>query len=770
MKIHSLILATVMLCGSSVSALEPESATKFEDSVRPLLVKYCGECHSEDEGPVDVAFLAAQRVQDLEKARGLWKSVAEQLENRTMPPGEEVQPTEQERLELAQWIDATLHASACTQDEYAGEITTRRLNRVEYDNTIRDLTGYDATLSQMFPVDGSGGEGFDNNGETLFLPPLLLERYLQAATETVDEVVLTPPRTKVFRRDEFATNGDVVDGTLLLKPKQHADAAITVYTAGEFHLLVEGSAVAEQKQVAKLRIKLDGINAGHFDFKGTPTDDKHEINTTKVQLARGPHVIRLVNVSEMPIRVERLKFEENQEKPSEEALKRHRSLVGHNPGEVNASQSTIAKEAIRKLARKAFRRPVTDSEVTQFLNLYQRATERGDPFEESLKLAFKGILVSPHFLFRVEKEPASVSAKLISDHELAVRLSYFLWGSMPDERLFELADRGQLQQEAVLIEEVNRMLADPKAWAFFEEFTGQWLGTHQVGRLVAPDTSRFKNQFSFKLLVDMRHEPVELFSHIVKEDRSLLELINADYGIMNERLQVHYRLAEPPKWAQKKQDEWALKTYQMEEGGEFEKVALKTKERGGVLGMGAVHLLTSYPNRTSPVLRGGWVLETLLGVRVPAPPPDVPEIKRGNKEKKSLREQLAKHREHASCAACHNLIDPVGFTLDHYDVLGRWREKDGNEPVDASGTFPSGETASGIDGLRAVLNERGDEFIEHLTRKMLGYALGRSLNDRDDCTVQRIATKVRQNDDSARVLIREIVLSTPFRMAQKSEH
>ncbi|MCA9055781.1 MAG: DUF1592 domain-containing protein, partial [Planctomycetaceae bacterium] len=350
-------------------------------------------------------------------------------------------------------------------------------------------------------------------------------------------------------------------------------------------------------------------------------------------------------------------------------------------------------------------------------------------------------------------------------HELATRLSYFLWSTMPDAELDRLADQGRLNAPEELQRQVDRMLDDPRAVAFCDQFVGQWLGTHEVGARVAPSTDTFKGEFTSELLLDLHDEPVYFFQRLLAVDGSLLELLDCDYAIVNKRLAEHYALDGDGKPAKPMDDSWSPAA-KRKDGGPFQLVSLPDDRRGGVLGMGAVHMLTSYPDRTSPVLRGGWVLETLLGVHVPSPPPDVPQLKRSKKEKKSLREQLSQHRENPTCAACHNLMDPLGFALENFDVLGRWREVDGEATIDASAKLPSGEEFTGPAGLRHVLLARKRDFTRQVSRKLLGYALGRSLEDADDCTIERLTDTVEDRNYRVRTLIHAIVQSTPFRHRQ----
>ena len=749
---------TMFACSSTIAEeLKPESATYFEQSVRPVLVETCGDCHDPDDAENAVPFLTATRAEAVATHRGLWKNVAEQLRNRTMPPADAAQPSEEDRLRIANWIDTTLRETACRLGEYAGQVVSRRLNRIEYDHTIRDLLGVDLDVSDTFPVDGSGGEGFNNNGETLFLPPILMERYLEAASTALDAAIVTPRLKERFGPDDLQFSAESEpESHPTIPAKSSANVFVTVYVAGDYTIRV--TAATADEQPAKTVLKLDGITANRFEFTGQP--GKPIQQSAVVRLARGVHAVS-IHTRETPLTIQRLEITENRNEPSDRKFENHRKLFGRSPGDSPKNPRDDARKILQKFTRRAFRRPVSEAEVEPYLSLYDRAAERGDPYPEAVKLALKAVLVSPHFLFRVEEEPRGSDVEPISDHELAVRLSYFLWSTMPDDELNRLADAGKLHQRDVLVSQIDRMLADPKANVFAEQFIGQWLGTQKVGNGHAPDTSTFRDQFTFKLVFDMQAEPYHLFAHILENNRSLLELIDSDYTVLNHRMQVHYGLIKPPKNAGSK---WLLNQYRENDGGAWELVKLPNDRRGGVLGTAGVHMLTSYPNRTSPVLRGGWVLETLLGVHVPPPPPDVPELKRGKKEKKSLREQLAIHRDHSACAACHNLMDPVGFALENFDVLGRWRDKDGNQPIDASATLPTGEKIDGPAELRKALLNRKDDFLRQLTRKMLGYALGRSLTDADDCTIGQITEAVAQDDYKARTLIREIVLSTPFRM------
>lgn len=768
------LLAIFALGLRSAFGIDPEPADYFETEVRPVLMETCGDCHHPDDDSHHVRFLDATSADDMNHARSLWSNAAEQLRNRTMPPADSTQPSEEDRLRIAAWIESRLAATACQAGEQALPVTTRRLNRTEYDNTVRSLVGLDLKLSEKFPADGSGGEGFDNNGETLFLPPLLMERYLEAAESIVNAAIIAPPSSSLARPSEMLPElADGQDGgtTRPLPRGKKLSHPFVVYSAGDYYIGARLPKDFQGPADARLELQIDGVVAKRIRPKDFVDGDDYQRAHAQVRLQRGVHVLTVRNATPKSVK-EAVTFEiaglGHVEKRGDIAKARrnaHRALLGVEVGtqpESDEAQRKQARTALTRFMRRAYRRPPRPDEVTTMMSLYRRAAERGDPWEECVKLAFKAVLVSPHFLFRIEQPASPGTTEPLTGHELATRLSYFLWASSPDGELLQLAESGDLQKDDVLLTQAERLLAAPQSKVFAEEFVGQWLGTRDVAGRVAPDTGKFKGQFSTELLLDMRQEPVETFHHVVQNNAPLLDLIDPEYAVINARLAKHYGLMG--KKGEKIEYGWPWSsTPKKGSGGPFQVVKLPDKSRGGVLGMGGVHLLTSYPTRTSAVLRGGWVLETLLGVRVPAPPPDVPELKKPKKGKQSEREILAAHREAATCAACHNLMDPVGFALDNFDVLGRWREKSFDFDVDASGVLPSGESFDGPGGLKQVLVAKKDQFYRHLAGKMLGFALGRSLEDADDCTTSRIVESLEERGGRSRSLIEAIVLSRAFR-------
>jgi len=587
-----------------------ETDPRFQAEIRPLLQTYCFDCHGERRKKGGVNLEQFQTLGAVEKDLEPWETALRMLKDAEMPPEDKPQPTMEERLALMSWIQETIdHALEVPTDP--GRVTLRRLNRTEYNLTMRDLFGVEIRPADRFPAEGGGGGGFDNNADTLFIPPILMERLLAAVQEVLE--------------------------------------------------------------------------------------------------AAQPERLYLVR-----------------------------------PGE-GVSEMDAARATLQAQARRAFRRPVRDQELERFLGLYSAEREAGHDWEASVLQMLKAVLMSPHFLYRVEVDREQEGAYRIGAFEMASRLSYFLWSSMPDEELLRLAEEDGLFDEEVLEQQVNRMLEDSKAAAFYEQFTSQWLGVDKLETSAQPDPNRFK-EYSVELREAMQREPVELFGHVMRENLSVLELLTADYTFVNGLLAKHYGIEG------------------VDEGAEFGKVALPDRRRGGFLGMGAVLTLTSYPLRTSPVLRGRWILEEVLGTPPPPPPPLVKSLPRDDRPRKGLsfRQRLEQHREDPNCAACHKRMDPLGFALENFDAVGQWRTEIGGQPVDATGEMPGGETFNGPVELREALLGKRDLVLKNLVERMLAYALGRGLEYYDQPTVHQIVKRREANHDAARGLVLDIARSLPF--------
>ena len=403
-----------------------------------------------------------------------------------------------------------------------------------------------------------------------------------------------------------------------------------------------------------------------------------------------------------------------------------------------------AREVIKAFARRAWRRPIADQELQRLLELYEFSSAQNAPFATAIRQPLKAIMVSPHFLFVVESEPSEPGVQRITPHQLATRLSLLIWSSIPDETLLEKADNGQLYDDEVMRGEIQRMLEDPKARGLGENFGLQWLGLRNFGE-VRPDPELFP-EYSADLAGDMREEAVALVTAIFRDDAPLTDLVSAKYAFVNGRLASHYGIDLPGD-------------------APWQKVNLPDGKRGGVITMASVLTLASYPRRTSPVLRGRWVLDELIGTHVPPPPPNVPALEESTESSATtltMRQRLEVHRQNPECASCHDRMDPLGFGLENFDAIGRWRSVDHDLPIDATGKLPSGESFDGPEQLKAVLLNRSAEFEKHFVRKLLGFALGRELNKFDMCVVDDCIKALKENGGRSRVLIEKIALSYPF--------
>jgi mono/diheme cytochrome c family protein len=612
-----------------VAPAAPRAATEpslFVKDIQPLLATHCIRCHGPEKPKASLNLAAFTDEKSIQRQPKLWRRVLKQLETRAMPPEDEKQPSDAERQRLAGWVKQAL---AVTKPD-PGPAIVRRLNRTQYERTIRDLIGidFDSRDAVGMPSD-SGGEGFDNLATGLDVSPALFEKYLAAVDRILERVLGMP------------------DGS----PSK------------------------------------DNFNRGQAKQAG-----------------------------------DRLLFV----KPGEQLSKRD-----------------AARLIIRSFARRAFRRPVSDAEIDRLLQLFDLADQRGDRFENGIRLMVKAVLASPRFLLRVEQDRADATGPYpISDHELAARLSYFLWSTMPDETLMQLADAGKLSYPDVLQQQVRRMLKDPKGRALTDNFGIQWLQLRKLND--ARPSQEFFPTFTGGLRNAMREEVTIFFDKLREENHSVLDLLDADYTYVNEELARHYGIPDV-------------------KGGQMRRVALRPEDRrGGLLGMAGILTMTSHTSRTSPTLRGKWVLDVIFGTPPPPPPPDAGQLKEEKKDKtpKTFRELMAQHATQNTCAACHRKMDPLGYALDRFDAVGRWRTEEG---LDTSGQLPTGEKFNGPQELKSILRQRQDAFVQNLTEQLLIYALGRELQPCDEDTVRAVTAALKDNDHRFGTLVLEVVKSYPFR-------
>ncbi len=611
-RIRSVLVVVLGVCMHSWGFAQ-DLATKGPE----LAEAYCASCHSGEgaEAELDLErLMAAEKVDDHLAA---WDKMLDMVQSQTMPPNGEDQPSAEERALLLQWMNARLATYDCNQLR-PGRVTIRRLNRIEYNNTVRDLVGVDFRPGDDFPSDDVG-HGFDNIGDVLTLSPILVEKYLGAAEQIVQRAL-------------------------------------------------------EDRQVRQ-------------------------------------------------------------------------ALIVKRPNG-STSLERCARENLARFATRAFRRPATREETYRLLRIFRAAGEAGYEGDQQYSMPLQAILVSPHFLFRVEKDPAANDKdgiRPLDDYELASRLSYFLWSSMPDDQLFRLAEEGKLHRPEVLVQQVRRMLQHPSSAAFVENFGGQWLTLRGLAEL-NPDPARYPS-FDDGLREAMMRETYLFFGHVLRENRSVLDFLDADYTFVNEQLAAHYGM-------------------QGVQGDKFRQVTLRGQQRRGVLTQASILTLTSNPTRTSPVKRGKWVLENFLGSPPPPPPPGVEELNEddGAELLGSLRERMQQHRADPSCATCHRRMDTLGFGLENFDAVGAWRTRDGKFDIDPAGDLPgSGRFDDPVELMSVLRETKREEFCRCLTKKMLTYALGRGLEPFDRCAVTSVMKRLEADDYRFQSMIEGIVLSDPFR-------
>jgi hypothetical protein len=765
-------LALVVSCAIALPAAlahaaSPASAGKAIGTdyaqVAPLLAKYCNGCHNGEKkkGELDLAQFAAMQDRARVKEVAVWQSVGERIEAQDMPPDDKPQPTAAEQELLLAWVDAAQSRFAALGKPDPGRVTLRRLNRTEYDNTVRDLVGLDLEPARDFPSDDVG-YGFDNIGDVLTLPPVLLERYMQAAERIASRAIVAevPPRSQkaTIELDRLVPTpaGSSIKGGKLLVPKPAGPIALRTGhdfpVSAEYVFRLRGSGRAAGNEPARVTLRIDGR-----EVKALPLGGALTIRTS---VEGGPRRIELGFTNVKALALDALVIEGPILPKDWTPPPSHLRLIPHAPPNENReSWRHHARELLTPLVARAYRRPANAGEVERVARFVDGVTESGGTFEQGMQLALRAVLVSPHFLFRPELDqpdptlPAAAERRL-DDHELASRLSYFLWSSMPDDELFRLAAEGKLREPAVLAAQARRMLADPRAAALTANFATQWLQirnllSHRANKKQFPD-------FDDELKVAMVRETELFFEEVMRRDLSLLTFLDADFTFVNEKLAKHYGIPDVM-------------------GESFRKISLAGSPRGGVLTHGSVLTVTSNPTRTSPVKRGRWVLEQLLGTPPPPPPPGVPELeerKKGGEKPRALRVLLEQHRADPNCAVCHKKMDPLGLGLENFDAVGAWREQDGGEPIDPSGTLPTGQTFRGPAELKKILLEREPLFRRSLASKLLTYALGRGVNRMDRPAVDRICEDVARGGGTFSSLVLGVIKSDPFlkRRGPQAEH
>ncbi len=762
MKCFSVALA--LLLASSAIAADPVEAEKaFQAQIKPLLKQTCIECHSGAEPDGGLTLEHLDNVKSLMKERRIWQKVVQRVRIGEMPPADSgIKLSDADRARFVSWIDVALNDIDCGRTPNPGRVTLRRLNRHEYRNTIRDLVGIDYAKAEEFPGDDVG-YGFDNIGDVLTLPPLLMEKYVKAAEEISTTAIKAPESGANF---ELLLSGDrlKVDGgargdnkRLCYYSNGSGEFGEQIAWAGNYRLEIEAHGDQAGDEPAKLVVSLDGKKLKELAVKAKSADEP-QIVSLNVKLRPGRRNFKLEFINDYykegkdgqpnqdrNLYVHSVHLTGKQEpKPLDPASlpASHKMLVFAQP-DANTTADQATRKVMTRLASRAFRRPAKPEEIDRLAGLAEAVREDGETYEAGLQTALTALLVSPHFLYKVEQGAGTALGKYqaLSDYELATRLSYFLWSTMPDDRLLLLAFKGELHRPDVMTAEIKRMIADRRASNFVENFAGQWLTLTKLDNF-APNPSQFP-KWNDEIRELAKKETFIFFAETMRDDQSILSLIDGEFTYLNEKLAAFY----------------GIKNVQ---GEQFRKVSTKGYPRKGILTHASILAVTSNPTRTSPVKRGKFILDNLLGEPPPPAPPNVPELEKSALSG-TLRERMEQHRASAACASCHKLMDPLGFAMENFDAVGQWRTRDGNEKIESSGSLPDGKEVRGAGELIAHLRSAGsDKFARCLTEKMLTFAIGRGLEYYDKCAVDKIVAKLQSEDYRFSTLVSQIVLSDPF--------
>jgi mono/diheme cytochrome c family protein len=769
------VFGPVQAAVQTPSAAAQPAASGTADAHQAVVKRYCVSCHNQRLKTGGLA-LDTLSMTDVAAGAETWEKVVRKLRTNAMPPANLPRPEAAARTAFISYLETEIDRAAAAKPFPGRTESIHRLNRAEYRNAIRDLLALDVDVESMLPADDMSF-GFDNNGGVLKMTPSLLDRYMATARHVSRLAIGSAsiqPTAETFRLRADLSQ-DISFDSLPIGTRGGTAIKYQFPLDAEYSIAVEplpGGADAHQ-----LEVSIDGERVKVFTVGGRRNaaaaaavaydvpDDSLEV---RVPVKAGPRVVGITFVRKSGALVESVRepfFTTHAEggtrsQPSvasvtiagpfaptgvSETPSRQR-IFACKPANRQA-EAACARQVVSQLARRAYRRPATDAQLKELLGFYNEGHAAGT-FENGIELALRRLLVSPEFLYRIEADPSGVSAGstyALGDYELASRLSFFLWSSIPDEPLLDAAARGALKNEQELARQVRRMLADPRSEALAKNFAGQWLYLRTIeGSL--PNVYLFPN-FGENLRQDFRRETELFFDSIVRENRSLLDLLTADYTFVNERLAHHYNIPH---------------IY----GSQFRRVTIADENRRGLLGHGSILTVTSLADRTTVVGRGKWILENLLGAPPPAPPPDVPplgESKPGGKVL-TLRERMQQHRANPVCASCHARMDPLGFALENFDATGQWRTMEAGAPIDVSAELPDGTRFEGPAGLRKMLLGQSDQVATATTEKLLTYALGRGLGYYDLPAVRKIVRSAGADGYKFQSVILGVVNSVPFRM------
>lgn len=773
-----------MLIEAKLRAEDSRAADwRVQSGFDDFLTTHCIDCHTGSDSQSGLSIEALPSVgpddDSFGEVRGTYESILRKLNGRQMPPADYgSRPEEEEYLQAIEVLESALDQFS-NRRPYAGRVEAlRRMNRTEYQNAIRDLLAVDINAASLLPVD-EASHGFDNItvGD---LSPTLLNRYVTAA-EKISSLAVggkgRGPSGETIRIQPDLTQEQHVPG-LPLGTRGGAVFDFNFPRSGTYRIDLRlardrNEHVEGLRGKHEMQVLLDGSVIQEFVVRPPKDNDHSQVDvglTFEKQFAAGPQQIGVTfvqrelslqetmrqplqahfNVHRHPRQTPAL-FQVSITGPFEDAgpgMTPSRSAVFAEYPSVAAEEEECAQRNLTRLLRRAYRREVEPADLAGPLDFYRAAREQGADFEAGMQAALSAILVNPNFLFRIERQPQEVAigeAYRISDEELASRLSYFLWSSIPDEELLEVATSGRLSDAGELERQTRRMLSDPRSQSLVDNFAEQWLYLRNLDS-VTPN-ARLYPDFDDNLRQAFRTETKLLFENILRQDLSVLELFSADYTYLNERLAKHYEIPN---------------VY----GSRFRKVDLaRGSRRGGLLRHGSILTVTSYATRTSPVIRGHWILENLMGTPLPPAPPNVPTLEDNTVAADlPLRQRLAEHRTNAACAVCHDVMDPVGFALENYDAVGRWRDLESGHKIDASGGLPDGSEFVGIEGLEKALLQRPELFVSTFVEKLMTFAVGRGMEHQDAAAVRGIVREARHSDYQISSLVIGIVTSTPFQM------
>lgn len=796
MSCRVLLLAIAAAAFPATDTRAAEADTKviavFDRDVHPVLVRHCIRCHGAKKQEADLRLdkLDADLL-DTASAE-TWHDVLNKLNLGEMPPEDETQPTERERQTLVKWISAELKRTADLRRSTGGRVVLRRLNRYEYDNTMRDLLGLDLDFAKDLPPEPSSKEGFQNNGSALGMSPLQIESYLQAARTALSKAIVIGPKPKVFehhaeksaatRRKKEKTSNRLAPGSrFLVRLDEYPTegeilvrvtaGAIVSETAGyprmRVTIGVRSDTRAPEKTLGEADVVASADDPGMFEFRGriekfplpghnpkfpgvliTVWNDFEDGANSKAKKKGKKKDAQSEDPTQPLIVIKSLDFVwpvfESWPPPS------HKNILFATESE--PKDRAYVQEVLSRFMERAYRRPVTTDEVKVVASYFDKIRPQSASFKEAIRETLALVLISPDFLYLIEPKTVETEQPL-NDFELASRLSYFLWSSMPDDELFHAAKSSKLREPKELQRQVRRMIADPKSWNFVEHFTSQWLNLSGLERIAV--NPEYYPKFDGRLKQDMRRETQHFLAELLYNDLSALNLIDCNFAMLNRPLAKHYGIPGP-------------------RGRKFERVALESGyHRGGLLAQGSILLVNSTGEDSHPIKRGVWLLDRLLGDPPPPPPPDVPELNQDEPDLAalSLKKQLEVHRTKPACASCHRGIDPWGIPFENYDAVGNWRTRvqrvvkgrRTSTEVEATATLPGGREVAGLGELKDYLleNER-DRFARSLTEKMLAYSLGRSIELGDKESVDRLSEQFKQSDYRLSGLILAIVQSKTF--------